>query len=123
MKYTLLLVFTTILYTANAQSQFVSDQNPNYTLSQQRYTKVLDSLETTMNTTIQNTYKAYDWYEAKLEKQENKMKARYKIRLIRAENRNNNYNWGNNINNNWGWGYQHFFPCTIQRRGNWWYRW
>ncbi len=123
MKYFLLFFFTTAVYIANAQSQLVPDQNPNYIVSQQHYTRILDSLEITMNTTIQNTYKAYDWYEAKLEKKQNRVNTRYQARLIRAQNSNFLYNNGFNFNNNWDWGCQRFFPSMAYRTGNWWFRW
>ena len=71
MKYFLLFFFTTVVFNANAQSQLVPNQNPNYIVSQHHYTRILDSLQITMNTTVQDTYKAYDWYEAKLEKKQN----------------------------------------------------
>jgi hypothetical protein len=123
MKYFLLFFFTTVVFNANAQSQLVPDQNPNYIVSQHHYTRILDSLQITMNTTVQDTYKAYDWYEAKLEKKQNRINTRYQARLIRAENSNYNYNYGYNYNNNWGWGYQRFFPSIAYRTGNWWFRW
>jgi hypothetical protein len=123
MKYFLLFFFTTVVFTANAQSQLVPDQNPNYIVSQQHYTRILDSLEITMNTTIQNTYKAYDWYEAKLEKKQNRVNTRYQARLIRAQNSNFLYNNGFNFNNNWDWRCQRFFPSMAYRTGNWWFRW
>ena len=123
MKYFLLFFFTTVVFTANAQSQLVPDQNPNYIVSQQHYTRILDSLEITMNTTVQNTYKAYDWYEAKLEKKQNRVNTRYQARLIRAQNSSFLYNNGFNFNNNWDWGYQRFFPSMAYRTGNWWFRW
>ena len=123
MKYFLLFFFTTVVIKVNAQSQLVPDQNPNYFVSQQHYTRILDSLEITMNTTVQNTYKAYDWYEAKLEKKQNRVNTRYQARLIRAQNSNFLYNNGFNFNNNWDWGCQRFFPSMAYRTGNWWLRW
>jgi hypothetical protein len=123
MKYFLLFFFTTAAYTVNAQSQLLPDQNPNYIVSQQHYTRILDSLEITMNTTVQDTYKAYDWYEAKLEKKQNRVNARYQARLIRAQNSNFLYNNGFNFNNNWDWGCQRFFPSLAYRSNNRWFRW
>ncbi len=54
---------------ANCQQiAFAVDQNPHYKESQDKYLKIADSLTKSHSTTIQQTYKAYDWYEAKLER-------------------------------------------------------
>jgi hypothetical protein len=52
-----------------AQQAFLAaDQNPRYMESQAKYTAMADTLNALHGTTIQNTYKAYDWYQDKLDR-------------------------------------------------------
>ena len=68
--------------TANAQqSGLAPDQNPRYKESQEKYFKSADSLISQHGTTIQNTYKAYDWYEAKLERRRQNREWRHEERM------------------------------------------
>jgi len=53
-----------------AQERFAPDQNPRYKEGLNRYIKLTDSLTKNQGTTLQQTYKAYDWYEAKLERRQ-----------------------------------------------------
>lgn len=54
---------------ASAQQRVLADdQNPRFAESREKYTRLADSLTTTQGTTIQDTYKAYDWYEARQER-------------------------------------------------------
>jgi hypothetical protein len=56
---------------ANAQQSTLSpDQNPRYKESERKYARVADTLNSEHGTTIQNTYKAYDWYEARQERRQ-----------------------------------------------------
>ncbi len=51
---------------SNAQhASLATDQNPRYEQSRAKYMNKSDSLTSTQGTTIQETYKAYDWYEAR----------------------------------------------------------
>lgn len=50
------------------QSTLATDQNPRHLKALAKYTLVSDSLSQTQGTTVQNTYKAYDWYEAREER-------------------------------------------------------
>lgn len=52
------------------QATLVADQNPRYMESEAKYTRVADTLTSSQGTTIQNTYKAYDWYEARQERRQ-----------------------------------------------------
>jgi hypothetical protein len=139
MRTILLLISMIAISNVYAQQQLASDQNPNYMLSQQKYMQVKDSLLFTMNTTEQNTYKAYDWYEAKMERKQNRINTRQQVRINRSlrpiinngwnDGWNNNWNnngWNNNgWNNGWNrnrWNNSRFFPGTIgYRTGNWWF--
>jgi hypothetical protein len=67
----LTLLLTGGLYAENAKAQqtaLVADQNPRYMESQVKYAAMADTLTALQGTTIQNTYKAYDWYQDKLER-------------------------------------------------------
>jgi hypothetical protein len=64
-----------------------------------------------MNVTEQNTYKAYDWYEAKMERKQNRISTRQQVRINRSlysydnwnNGWNNNYSWNNNFRNRNRW--------------------
>lgn len=104
--------------------ELVEDQNPNYKASLSKYMSMKDSLTETLSTTVQDTYKAYDWYEAKQERKALRREYRHEERMARAKNRNySNYNsgyynggyYGNGYyNNSWNW-----LPRIGYRTGNW----
>lgn len=83
-------------YATKAQD-LAPDQNPNYKVSMDKYAANQVSLQTTNNTTIQDTYKAYDWSTAKAERKAERRNFRRERILF------NNYNngWNNNGYNNW----------------------
>lgn len=74
MKTKIIIAAVTILgglYSGVASAQqtaLLADQNPRYRESQAKYARGADSLTSLQGTTIQDTYKAYNWYEAKLER-------------------------------------------------------
>ncbi len=83
-----LIIISSLLFgslyagTASAQQSGLDpDQNPRYKESQERYYKSADSLNSQHGTTIQNTYKAYDWYEAKLERRRQRREWRHEERM------------------------------------------
>ncbi len=126
-----------LLFFVQIQAQNLApDQNPSYLTSQNKYILVEDSLQNTMNTTVQQTYKAFDWYQFKQERKQNRINTRQQIRINRSMNsfdfnnngwdnsgfnnnrwnnnrRNNNNNWNNGFNNN------RFFSSIGFRSGNW----
>lgn len=136
------LLLTVAAFTATAQTDLAPDQNPNYKISLQKYTQIKDSLQSNMNTTVQQTYKAYDWYEAKMERKQQRREARYERRRLNAMYGYNNFgyynNWGYNGwnngyynnwnnwnnrgwgNNNWNWFWNNR-PSIGYRSGNWWF--
>lgn len=65
---TMLTVCATFSSFAQQTPQLAPDQNPNYMVSQAKYTGQKDSLLAYSNTTVQQTYKAYDWREAREER-------------------------------------------------------
>ena len=94
------IIFTTA-FAANAQ-ELLPDQNPNYKVSMEKYSATPAAL-TTMNTTLQETYKAYDWSTAKAERKAERRNFRRERALFNSYNNGwNNYNWNNNSWNN-GW--------------------
>ena len=93
-------------YAASAQ-QLAPDQNPNYKVSMEKYQALNTGLQTTMNTTVQQTYKAFDWYTSKQERKAERRADRRENRLF------NNYNqryfdpYNYNGRNNYGRPYQY----------------
>jgi len=79
MKRSLLtLLVIAFAFIAKAQTTgLVPDQNPNYKISQDKYTGEQVALQTTNNTTLQNTYKAYDWTTAKAERRAERRASNY----------------------------------------------
>ena len=78
----LLLSFIIIAAGLSLQAQELSpDQNPNYKTSVEKYRSMKGDLQTTMNTTVQNTYKAYDWTTAKEERKTARRNERREYRL------------------------------------------
>ena len=70
-------------------AQDAPDQNPNYKTSLAKYQSSQDKLLATMNTTVQDTYKAYDWYEAKQERRNQRINFRQERALARINSFNN----------------------------------
>jgi hypothetical protein len=120
---TLLFFLAGSLY-LHAQQAAAPDQNPDYIQSQRKYMGIKDSLLTASNTTIQDTYKAYDFYQAREERRALRRERRYNLRLTRAENSwypyYNNYNYGYNAFPYYG---SRFIPNIGFRSGNWWFGW
>lgn len=100
--------------------ELVEDQNPRYQETRAKYIELADSLNQTQGTTVQNTYKAYDWYTAREERRQQRRERRY-------ENSWNPYFYGNSyyypsIGYSFGLGYSNY------NYGNWghnryWRRW
>ena len=85
-----LLLSCLVVFNINAGAQsgvLLPDQNPNYLKSQEKYMIIKDSLLLKSNTTQQKTYKAFDWYQNKLDK-------KTKRKLNRQNNSWNNSAWG-----------------------------
>ena len=134
-------IFTTLLTVCVASATFAQqtntlapDQNPNYMVSQLRYMNTKDSLLSNENTTIQETYKAYDWREAREERRDERRN--YRRQLSYLDNYyvspSINYGWNQygynayyNRNyygrNRWSWGLGFTRPFIGFRTGNWWF--
>ncbi|UCJ08806.1 hypothetical protein KTO58_06340 [Chitinophaga pendula] len=98
-----------------AQAGTEDIQNPRYAESQARYMKMSDSLTRTLSVTSQETYKAYDWYEAKLERRQQRREWRHLERMNRPR-----YSSWDYTNRFWNWGMR---PSVGFRTGNWWFQW
>jgi hypothetical protein len=77
-----------------------ADQNPNYQISLDKYLAKSDELTSTLSTTIQDTYEAYDWREAKEAKKQLRRDRSYELRKLRIYSRfpnccNQSYGQGN----------------------------
>lgn len=78
----------------------VADQNPNYQVSLDKYLAKSDELTSTLSTTIQDTYEAYDWRVAKEARKQLKRDRNYELRKLRIYSRfpsncNQSYGQGN----------------------------
>lgn len=114
-----------IVQSASAQES-VENQNPNYKVSMYKYMAVKDSLTATLGTTVQDTYKAYDWYEAKLERKALRKQYRHEERMARAKYGRSYYPYNNggyygngyynNYNSGWNW---NWLPRVGYRTGDW----
>lgn len=109
-----LLVIATL--TGTAQDNALAQQNPSYMVSQARYMKMADSINSWHGTTVQDTYKAIDFLEDKRELRANRRAWRHELRMERARNSgwyNDGYNNGyyypsynNGYYYNRPWGYR-----------------
>jgi hypothetical protein len=97
------LFFLMLLFSMCAQAQNNSDQNPDYAVSRKKYMAIADSVNQLHSTTLQQTYKAFDWYEAKMERRQNREAFRRELRLERA--RGSNY-----YNRNYGYQSPYYVP-------------
>ena len=86
-------VFISLLFILCAQVSMAQDvapvdnQNPNYKVSLVKYQTTQENLSGNMNTTVQNTYKAYDWTEAKEAQKKDRIARRQERALARINNR------------------------------------
>ena len=88
-------VLCVLPFIAYSQEQ-TSEQNPRHKESLDRYIKLIDSLTMWQGVTIQNTYKAYDWREAREERRKQRREWRHQERLTRIRY-NDYYRWDNDF--------------------------
>ncbi len=87
MKTKIIIAAVTVLcgiYSSKVSAQqitLLADQNPRFRESQIKYAQGADSLNSLHGTTIQDTYKAYDWYEAKLARRQQNREWRHQERM------------------------------------------
>lgn len=83
----LLLPLTMFIATLSmSQTALVEDQNPNYFISQAKYTGMADSMNSLHGTTPQETYKAIDWMADRREARDQRRAFRRELRMERARN-------------------------------------
>lgn len=110
----------TCFTTAQAQtSALLPDQNPRYLEAQQKYGIAADSLSRDQGTTVQDTYKAYDWYEAREERRQLRRERNYQLDLANPYYYSRPYytiGFGN-----YGYGHHHGFGWGLSRSwyGGW----
>lgn len=144
MKKTVLFAVSFLLVltlAGNAQTALAPDQNPNYMVSQARYMKMADSINSWHGTTPQETYKAIDYLEDKREMRATRREWRRELRMERARNSGwyynggyngysypyNNYNNGYNYGQSWGYrrNWNNYLWNTVPLAatlGYWWWR-
>jgi hypothetical protein len=85
---TIICFLITLLGASSLSAQeLVPDQNPNYDLSRKKYMGLSDSVNQWHGTTVQQTYKAYDWFEARQERKREKIQFRRELRSERVKHR------------------------------------
>lgn len=96
----------TITMGASAQT-LLPDQNPRYQESLQHYLLKEDSLTVNEGTTVQQTYKAYQYFEAKRERKDERRQWRQDRRIAR----NTGY-WSDYSYNDYARGYSYSAPFS-----------
>ncbi|MBN8719750.1 MAG: hypothetical protein J0H85_09925 [Sediminibacterium magnilacihabitans] len=119
------ICLATTLMAQEAGQSPAPDQNPNFNISRQKYMSQKDSLLSASNTTVQQTYKAYDWYEAKMERRNERREARRYAAYYNGyyyPYYNQYYNGWNQYGyyNNWG-SWNALRPNIGFHTGNWWF--
>lgn len=126
----LVLMITTVA--ANAQdASLAAGQNPRYRESMDKYMASKDDLQKTNNTTVQETYKAYDWYQAKMERRQDRINYRRQLNLYRYGYNNpygnyysNDYYNDNYYNDSYRYNYRsNNYRQNCHRPYNNWYYW
>lgn len=116
----ILIMGTTISSVAYAQ-ELQANQNASYKISQDHYLKLADSILKFEGTTVQNTYKAIDYMQDKLDRKAARRAFRQQLRLERARNPywsiyNFSNDWSNPYYNNWN----SFYPYNSYYRSSSW---
>ncbi|HJV19944.1 MAG TPA: hypothetical protein VJ552_08730 [Sediminibacterium sp.] len=108
-----LLIICLLLTSAGAEAQtgvLLPDQNPNYLQSQEKYTKLKDSLLIYSNSTSQQTYQAFDWYQDKLNRRNDR----------RTYRRQNQWSYPSFGYTNYGWDqYGYYNPYRYGHLRTW----
>lgn len=122
--FSILFISGLTIESARAQeSSLAPDQNPRYKESQQQYMKKADSLTRTQSTTPQQTYKAYDWYQARMERRQQRREWRHQENLYNGYY--NNYTWPSYYSPYSSWRRNFFWPSSVgltwgRTRWGWW---
>lgn len=114
----IVFLFTLISSAGFAQTSQVADQNPQYRQSQDKYMAMSDSVTKWHGTTLQNTYKAYDFLEAKAERKADRKNYKRNLRLTRSRQYGYNNNYDSYYNRRYN-SYYNSYSNPYRR----WYRW
>lgn len=86
------------------KTDLLKDQNPRYQESRAKYMNLADSLTRDQGTTVQNTYKAYDWYEAREERRKLRRERNFQLNLNSGYYYNSPYFYPSISYGNYGFG-------------------
>ncbi len=64
------------------KAELQKDQNPRFQESRAKYLALADSLTRDQGTTVQDTYHAYDWYEAREERRALRRERNHELNLL-----------------------------------------
>jgi hypothetical protein len=113
------LIFTLVFFGSGFSTQaqeLAPDQNPNYKVSMDKYKAKQTNLQTTMNTTVQDTYKAYDFRVARAERQAERRS--YRREKAFYSNYNNGFGYNNYGYNSYNNGYIYNSPYRYNGGNN-----
>jgi hypothetical protein len=113
------LIFTLVFFGSGFATQaqeLAPDQNLNYKVSMDKYKATQANLQTTMNTTVQDTYKAYDFRVARAERKAERRSYRRESMLY--NNYNNDYDYDNYGYNNYNYRYNNGYNYSSPYRSN-----
>jgi hypothetical protein len=96
------LCFTTNSYAQ--KTDLLKDQNPRHQESRAKYMNLADSLTRNQGTTVQETYKAYDWYEAREERRKLRKERNFQLNLNGGYYYNSPYFYPSISYGNYGFG-------------------
>ena len=94
-----------------SQEKLAPDQNPRFAESRDKYMKLTDSINRWHGTTFQETYKAFDWYEARQERRQERLDFRREMKRMRLNHRyryqpyNSRPYYNRNYRNHWMYWY------------------
>lgn len=98
----MMVILITLSASLSAQETLAPDQNPNFAVSRARYMNMADSINEWHGITIDNTYKAIDWMEARKEARAERRAYRRQLNLQRV-------NWDYGYYDNFRYGY--YYPA------------
>lgn len=121
MKSILLTTSLILVITLTGTAQNAQEQNPSFMVSQARYMKMADSINSWHGTTLQETYKAIDYLEDKRASRANRRAWRHELRMERARYGgwyNNGY-YNSYYYPSYGNGYYYSRPWGYRNNNNW----
>lgn len=111
MKNLYFAIFVFCIYSNVSAQNILADQNPQYQISQAHYAAISDSMNALQSLTLQNTYKAYDWFEARQEKKNSRIAYKRNLKLEQAKNSYNLQRFG--YYHSWGYNSYPYFDRSL----------